>query len=245
MAGESNYKQKYMERRAKYMNAVDVAFRLGFEEGSKQSQVDQANQQMQDANAKEQAMAGAQPGAPGAEGGKPNNNGAAGTPDQGTSPDKSGAPSVQPNPIEPVPQASPTGAPMKESENPEGSELDQYIAKLESMLNKGEAQPEDMKKSLEEIKNFSAQLKKAAADRKMYAELAKSAAVIPEIAKALHKPAFKFGVQAAHNLNTTAKSAVTMHHKIVNDIMEKWEKEESKAGKDILSALSVEGVTKD
>ncbi len=233
MAGEVNYKAKYMELRAKYMNAVDVAFRLGFEEGAKQSQVDQANQQMQDAQAKEQAMAGGQPG----EGAPQNNNGAAGTPDQGAAPDKSGAPSIQPAGAEGVPPASPTGAPMKESENPEGSELDQHIAKLESMLHKGEAS-EDLKNSLEALKVIRT-------DMKFRAEMKKSAAAIPEIAKAMHKPAFKFGVQASHNLSTTAKSAVTMHHKIVNDIMEKWEKEESKAGKDILSALSVEGVTKD
>lgn len=236
MAGEVNYKQKYQELKAKYMSAVDTAFRLGFEEGAKQSQVDQANQQMQDAQAKEQAAAGGQPGAPG-DAAPQNNNGAAGTPDQGSAPDKSGAPSVQPTPVDAAPAASPTGAPMKESENPGGSELDQHIAKLEAMIQKSE-NPEELQKSLDDIKSIR--------DNMIYQrELKKSAEAIPAIAKALHKPSFKFGVQASHNLNSTAKSSVTMHHKIVNDIMEKWEKEESKADKGILAALGVEGVTKD
>jgi hypothetical protein len=230
MAGEVNYKAKYMELRAKYMNAVDVAFRLGFEEGSKQSQIDQANQQMQQAAA---APPGGEGGAPGAEPGKPNNNGAAGTPDQGAAPDKSGAPSVQPTPSEGV--AAP--APMKESENPDGSELDQYIQKLESMLKKSENPLEDMQKSLDEIKSIRENMK-------FQAEMKKSYEAIPAIAKALHKPAFKFGVQAEHNLTANAKSAVTMHHKIVSDVMQKWEQEEAKADKGILAALSVEGITK-
>jgi hypothetical protein len=235
MPGEINYKQKYQELKAKYMNSVDMAFRLGFEEGSKQSQLDQANQQLASAQEdKQNLMGGAKPGDPS----KPNNNGAPGTPDQGAGADKSGAPSIQPNPVEGAPAASPTGAPMKESENPEGSELDQYIAKLESMLSKSESPNEDLKKSLDEIRSIRD-------DIRFRAELKKSYEAIPAIAKALHKPQFKFGVQAAHNLDSTAKSSVSMHHKIVQGIMEKWEKEESKAGKDILSALSVEGITKD
>jgi len=229
MAGEINYKQKYQELKAKYMNAVDVAFRLGFEEGAKQSQVDQANQAMQ-------AAAAAPPGQDPSQ----NNNGAPGTPDQGAAPDKSGAPSVQPTPAAGV-NATANGAqgpaPMQESENPAGSELDQHIAELEAMIKKSEDPSEDLSKSLDVLKQISKNLK-------FEAEMKKSYAAIPAIAKALHKPAFKFGVQAAHNLNSNAKASVTMHHKIVNDIMEKWETEEGKAGKDILAALSVEGVTK-
>jgi hypothetical protein len=232
MPGEVNYKQKYQELKSKYMNAVDVAFRLGFEEGSKQSQMDQANQQMQDAAAAQQA--------PGAAGEDPsqNNNGAPGTPNQGAAgADKSGAPSIQPNPVEAVPPASPTGAPMKESEHPEGSELDQHIAKLEGMLAKSEEPNEDLKKSLDELK----EIRNGMLFRE---EMKKSTEAISEIAKAMHKPQFKFGVQASHNLNHSAKASVTMQHKIVNNIMEKWEKEEAKGHKDILSALSVEGITK-
>lgn len=145
MPGEVNYKAKYLELRAKYMNAVDVAFRLGFEEGAKQSQLDNAGQQLAQAQAEKQSMA-----ANSEQASKENNNGTPGTPDQGAAPDKSGSPSIQPSPAESAPNAG--NAPLKESENPEGSELDQHIAKLESMIQKSENPAEDLKKSLDELK---------------------------------------------------------------------------------------------
>src|ERR1700677_3890259 len=123
MPGEVNYKMKYQELKSKYMKAVDMAFRLGVEEGMKQGQLDNANQQLAQAQEQNTAAAGGAPGDPSQEGGSPNNNGAGGTPDQGTGIDKSGAPSIQP------------GQPPA-SENPEGSELDQHISKLESMIAK-------------------------------------------------------------------------------------------------------------
>lgn len=230
MSGEINWKQKYIELKSKYRNSVDMAFRLGIEEGMKQGQLDNANQQLQQANAdKQNAMGG------GEQPGKPNNNGAPGTPDQGEAPDKSGAPSIQPGAVEPV---QPAGtSPMADSEHPQGSELDQHIAKLEGMLSKSEVPMEDLKKSLEELRVMSENMK-------MNHELRKSAMAIPAIAKALHKPEFKFGVTAQHNLSSTAKAAVTMQHQIVSDVMEKWEAEEKKAGKDILSTLGIEGLVK-
>lgn len=240
MAGEINYKQKYMELKAKYMGAVDMAFRLGVEEGMKQSQLDQANQQLADAQAQQEAMAGGDPSGgqpPGMGGEAPdtNNNGAPGVPSPGGGPDKSGAASVQ------APPAGPAGVPMKESENPQGSELDQHISTLEGMLKKNEDNANfDAAPILASING----LRKLQADMHLRSELAKSAAAIPKIAAALHKPQFKFGVQANHNLSTSAKAAVTMQHKIVGEIMQKWEQEEQKAGKDILSTLSIEGITK-
>lgn len=220
MAGEINYKAKYNELKAKYMNAVDMAFRLGVEEGMKQSQLDQANQQLQQAQAEQEAAAGGMQ--PGEEGQDANNNGAPGAPNGG-GPDMSGAPSVQP--------------PQPGSENPEGSELDQHIAKLESMVSKSELPMDDLKKSIEDLKSFRVNLK-------LQSDLKKSAQAIPAIAHALHKPSFKLGVQASHNLDNTAKAAASMHHKVVADVMTKWEQEEQKASKDILSTLRVEGITK-
>src|SRR5271154_5458768 len=112
MPGEVNWKAKYMELKSKYMNAVDMAFRLGIEEGMKQGQLDNANQQLAQAQQDKQSMApGGQPGGE-QPGGKPNNNGAPGAPSQGSGPDKSGAPSVQPEPVEPA-----QAAPMAESEH--------------------------------------------------------------------------------------------------------------------------------
>lgn len=225
MAGETNWKLKYTELKAKYMNAVDMAFRLGVEEGMKQSQVDQANQQAM------QAQAGAD-GMGGDPSGGTNNNGAPGTPDQGGGADMSGAPSIQPKPVEGAP------APMAESEHPDGTELDQHIAKLESMIAKSESiNPADLILTVNKIQN----LRKSMIQER---ELKKSAQAIPAIARALHKPQFKFGVQANHNLSSNAKAAVTLQHQIVNEMMQKWETEEKKAGKDILSTLSIEGLVK-
>lgn len=223
MSGEIDWKQKYKELKSKYMNAVDMAYRLGVEEGMKQSQMDQANQQMADAQAQQQdAMAGG--GDPNDPNSQPqNNNGAPGTPDQGNGvPDKSGAPSVQPAPV---------------SENPEGSELDKHIETLESMINKSEDPTQALKDSL-------ASLKSIRAHTKFNEEMKKSQMAIPAIAKAMHKPAFKFGVQANHNLSTNAKAAVGMQHRIVNDIMNKMAEEEQKASKSILSTLNLDGIVK-
>jgi hypothetical protein len=234
MSGEINWKQKYQELKSKYMNAVDMAFRLGVEEGLKQGQLDSANQQLAQASAQQQDQAaaggaeGADPSAGGGAGGKlpgakQNNNGAAGVPDQGNGQDKAGAPSIQPNPV---------------SENPEGSELDQHIQKLESMIAKSEQfDVKDLKETINDLKSLQK-------SQKEQLELRKSQMAISGIAKAMHKPQFKFGVQATHNLSSTAKAAVTMQHEIVQDVFKKWEEEEKKASKDILSTLNIEGIVK-
>ena len=64
-------------------------------------------------------------------------------------------------------------------------------------------------------------------------ELQKSAKSISAISQALHKPVFKLGIQASHNMTSNSKQALGMQHKIVEDILNKWEKEESKAVHDI------------
>ena len=222
MSGTVNWKQKYTELKAKFMESVDMAFRLGFEQGAQQASQQAAQEQQMQQQAM-QAQGGA-PGAPGA-GGPPGGQGPTGRPeedqdfaDQEYPPTKPGEPGkgVQP---------------MQESEHPGGSELDQHIAMLESMINKSEGLDID-------------QLKKTVEGLKFQVEMRKSSSAIPEIAKALHKPKFKLGVQASHNLNSTAKNAVTMQERIVTDIMQKWEEEEKRASRDILSQLNIEGLTK-
>lgn len=52
---------KYKDLKLKFMDAVDVAFRLGMEQGLQQAQVQQAQQQQADAQAQQAAMMG-QPG---------------------------------------------------------------------------------------------------------------------------------------------------------------------------------------
>jgi hypothetical protein len=52
------------------------------------------------------------------------------------------------------------------------------------------------------------------------------------------------GVTAAHNLNDSAKKAVTLQHKIVNDIFKSWQEEENKATENIVTILEAEALLK-
>lgn len=60
MSGKVDWKQKYMELRSKYMNAIDVSFKLGFQEGTKSAEME--NLQAQQAQAEEEAAMAAQQG---------------------------------------------------------------------------------------------------------------------------------------------------------------------------------------
>jgi len=60
-----DWKLKYQDLKLKFHDAVDVAFRLGMEQGLQQAQVQQAQQQQADAQAAQQAAMGGQPGQPG------------------------------------------------------------------------------------------------------------------------------------------------------------------------------------
>lgn len=230
MAGDINWKQKYQDIKAKYMQSVDMAFRLGFEEGAKQASQDAAAQQQMQAEEQANAMGG-QPGQPAQPGDSQQENG----------PSAPGADASAPMPGGATPKESPQPAvPMAESEHPDGSELDQHIATLESMLSKSELTEQErneLAKSVQSIRAFRQ-------DQVKFIEMKKSQEAISGIAKALHRPKFKIGVQAQHNLSSNAKQAVTMQEKIVGDIMQKWEAEENKGSKDILSQLGIAGLTK-
>lgn len=209
MPNQVNYKQKYEDLKMKYMQDVDTAFRLGFEQGSVQGQQDAQMAQQQAQQEQEAAM---------------------GQPGQGQGSEGTPAGAEQ--------QANPNGGQIgdmePDSENPAGSELDQHIAKLESMVSKAEASPADILKAVHDLKHYRVQA----------VEMKKSSQAISGIAKALHKPAFKIGVQASHNMNDNAKRAVGMQEKIVSDIMKSWADEEKTATNSISKILGVEGLVK-
>lgn len=212
MFNNVNYKQKYEDLKMKYMQDVDTAFRLGFEQGTVQGQQDaQMAQQQVEAEAQNAAM-GSQPGQGGGSEGSP-----------------AGAEQMA------NPNGGDIGDMEPDTENPSGSELDQHIAKLESMVSKSETSPEDLKKAISDIKSFRTQV----------TEMKKSSMAISGIAKALHKPDFKIGKVASHNMNDNAKRAVGMQEKIVSDIMKSWEEEEKTASNSISKILGVEGLKKD
>lgn len=198
-----NYKSKYLELRSKYIADLDMAFRLGVEEGAKQAQQQQAME------AKAQADQAAQLQAQGLNGEQPGQEPGQEMPEEGQAP------------------SQPEQA---------GSELDQHISKLEGML--GSNPEPEIQKSLQAIVS----LRKA---EKQALDMKKSELAIKGIAKALHKPAFKLSATASHNLSDNAKKAVSLQHKIVTDVMAKWEEEESKASKDIKNILNVEGLFKE
>lgn len=65
MTNGVDFKQKYKELKSKFKETVDLAFRLGVEEGLRQSQVQQAQQQQQAAEQAQMAAQQGQPGQPG------------------------------------------------------------------------------------------------------------------------------------------------------------------------------------
>jgi hypothetical protein len=223
---EINYKKKYLELRGKYIADLDMAFRLGMEQGQQQAQ----QQQALDAQAKAEDMAHQQAAA--AAGGM----GGEGQPGQPESGQPSG--SVQPPGEENGPDS---GAASVGMERPSGSELDQHISRLEGMLGNGEGNDPQkdaaIKKSLDAIKSFRK------ADL-LAIEMKKSEQAIKSIAKALHTPAYKFGVQAQHNLSKNAKETVSLQHKMVNDIMKSWEKEEAKAANSLETVINASNLLK-
>lgn len=123
----SDWKTKYLDIRAKLLEATDTAYRLGFADGVKEGQMQQMQQQAQ-MQAQAEAQAAAQmdgaPGAPGEEGMPPGEEVA---PEEGSMPgmEEEGMPGA----VE--------GAPAPGMEEG-GSELDQHISELEGLVAKGE-----------------------------------------------------------------------------------------------------------
>lgn len=137
------------------------------------------------------------------------------------------------------PNAQP-GQEMPGQEPSDGSELDQHIGKLESMLQKSDPtapQTLELKKSLEGIKAFQSSLKQAS-------DLKKSEKAIAAIGKAM-KPAFTLSKGATKNLSEHGKKALNMQEKIVNDVMKSFAEEEAHAAAAIAKTLNFEQVLKD
>lgn len=211
MADTINYKAKYLELKQNFVKAMDSAFSSGYQQGAKDEQMNQMQQQ-QEAQAQMQMQQQQQGGMGG----------------DGTQEQMPGAEAE-----------SPEGASQEQAnvdQNPNGSELDQHIQKLEGMLGKGELSAADLIKAVSGLKSFQK-------SQKEQADLKKSAQAIKGIATALHKPQFKFSQQANVNMGDNAKKAVSMQEKIVNDVMKAWDEEATKTSGDILSALGIEGLT--
>jgi hypothetical protein len=115
---------------------------------------------------------------------------------------------------------------MSAQGGPQPEELDQYISELENLVNKGEISSDDLKKSLDKIKNFQTNVR-----------LTKSL-------KAIKSLPIKFSAKASANLTANDKSNLSMQEKIVEDIMKKWESETTKTTSQAMQTLGVEALTK-
>lgn len=110
MAANVDYKAKYLSIRAKLVEASDVSFRLGYEEGMKEGQQQAQQQAQEEQMMQEQQMAEQQAAMGGGEEGMPMEEG----------------------------MAEEGGGTEMDMQGEEGSELDDHIAELEGMVAKGE-----------------------------------------------------------------------------------------------------------
>jgi hypothetical protein len=187
-----DYKIKYEDLKLKFHDAIDVAFRLGFEQGAQSSQMKQAEQ------AQAMAQSGGMPG-----------------------------------------QEQPQDSQEFGQQPSDGSELDQHIGTLESMLQKSDpTSPEalSLKKSLDGIRSFQSTLRQAS-------ELKKSEHAIKEIGKAMKKP-LQMRPTATKNLSEHGKKALNDQEKIVEELMKSFAEEEKKVTEAITKTLDFEQVLK-
>ena len=131
MSDSVDYKKKYQDLRGRFINSMDSAFRMGYEKGSGDAQMQQMQQQQAQQAQMQQQMQQAQM--------------------QGQDPGMAQDPNAQdPNAQDPNAQQA-QGAQQQPGSQ---EELDQYISELEGLVNKSEIKSDDLKKSLEKIKTF-------------------------------------------------------------------------------------------
>lgn len=223
-----NYKDKYLQLKQRFMESVDVAFRLGFEQGTQAAQMQQMQEQQQqiaDQQAQQAQMAanGGQPGQPGQD------DGMGGDPSQGN-PTQGGAPGAQiQDDSRGVGQQTGAAGGMG------GSELDQHIGELEGLMAKSEYGSQDW-----EVLHKQISICKSA---KLQADMKKNEILIKSIGTNLRKP-LKLNPRANHNMAHPAKAALSLQQQIVGGIMDTWEKEEKGLPTEISKILATEGLTK-
>lgn len=144
-----DYKKKYQDLRARFVGSLDMAFRMGYEQGANEATM-QAQAQQAQAAMQQAQNAQAQVGAMG--GGAPQDDQAMMDADQAAGPQD---PSMQ------APGGISAGQAGFQPVPPQSEELDGYISELEGLVSKSEVAPEALKKSIEKIKNFQMNTKLA------------------------------------------------------------------------------------
>jgi hypothetical protein len=178
-----DYKKKYMDLRARFVEALDVAFRTGYEQGSVEAQQQAMAQQQQ--IAQQQAMSGQQ------------------QPQE----DAQDQQRVQAMP----------------------NEVNQAVAELDGLVNKSELTVDDLKKSIQNIKN-----------ELMFKSLSNvTKSLNQQKVQILPPPGHSIGYR---NLPESHKQAVSMQGKLVDDIFKKWEQESQESTRDLANVLGVENI---
>ena len=163
---KTDWKSKYYELRSRHINAIDVSFRLGFQEGVKASELQ--NMQMQMQQAQQAAAAGMGGGGempPEAMGGAPEGG--------GEMPPEAMGGEMPPEAMGGAPEGGEGEEEMAEEE-PDGDELDSSISELESLVSKKEKI--DFSKMLKS-------LHKSGANKKNNSELSEKHKVVDDIIK--------------------------------------------------------------
>jgi hypothetical protein len=128
-----DYKKKYQELRAKYISSMDVAFRMGYQQGQQDAAMEQMQQQLaqqQQQLMQTQQMMQTQPQQqPGAE-----------------------MPTEEPPAGEQAPQQNEE---MAQNPQAQGEPVDAYINELEQLVSKSDVSPADLKKSIDKLKKSS------------------------------------------------------------------------------------------
>lgn len=204
-----DYKQKYMDLKAKFMSSLDVSYRMGYEQGGKDAQLQNLQQQQemqqQQMMAMQQQMGQTQEAMEGQEGG---------------------------GPMSPEEQADQFMQEQQQGEIDNGiSELEAGIQELSDLLSKSEGSQKVVAQKQLDLMNKS--LSSILAVREQQ-ELKKNMDSIKKIGKAVKKVS-GLSLSFKQNAQDHQKKALSMQKNIIDGIMNKWEAEEAEAAADILN----------
>lgn len=183
-----DYKKKYEDLKARFIESLDMAFRTGYEQGYSESQVQAQAEQAQ--MMQQQIMQQQVP-----------------------------------------PGMDAQAVPGQQAPQSQGSEMDGLIGELEGLVNKSEVTSDDLKKSIQNIKDVA-----------MFASLSKKTKEIA-MNKSLNKFS-NFSNSYKINLSENSKQAITDQAKIVDNVLNKWEQEAQNSTRDIATILGTEALTK-
>lgn len=209
-----DYKMKYMELRSRFVSSLDVAFRLGYQKGQQDGQVQQLQQQQQ---MQQQQMAQMQQQMqPGMDQQSPQmDQGSAMGMDQG---------------------ASDFQAQAGDMQQEQGvSEIEQGIQELEELLNKGEVDAASVKSVLNLLNGSLHKIMQSSTFKK--SEHIKRMNEGKEIFK-------QSAISHNKAIQAKSEESQIIQKRIVGNILKKWEAEEREASNDILKTLKVEGKIK-